>query len=198
MTVPDNPPGHDGPRCLGGLRNRNGLCGQVAGWGTEHLGTGRCKLHGGSTPNHVKAAHTEQLERDASAAVASLRSLSGPVEPITDPLRAMSVLAGEVNRYKDVLAAHVAELTSLRYQTVTGEQLRGELSAFSHALGLCNTVLTSFARLRIDDRLLAIEEKQSAGVLAALEHGLAAAGVDGVAAAIARAETGRHLRLIGA
>ena len=32
------------------------LCQRPAGWGTDHLGIGRCKRHGGSTPNHEVAA----------------------------------------------------------------------------------------------------------------------------------------------
>lgn len=40
---------HDGyPRC--GAKTRAGTpCQQKAGWGTEHVGTGRCKLHGGKS-----------------------------------------------------------------------------------------------------------------------------------------------------
>lgn len=33
-------------RCGRGENN----CGQVAGWGTDHVGVGACKLHGGKTP----------------------------------------------------------------------------------------------------------------------------------------------------
>lgn len=29
---------------------RNGGCGQKAGWGTDHVGVGACKLHGGNNP----------------------------------------------------------------------------------------------------------------------------------------------------
>jgi hypothetical protein len=29
---------------------RNGGCGQTAGWGTDHVGVGACKLHGGASP----------------------------------------------------------------------------------------------------------------------------------------------------
>lgn len=38
-------------------------CGRPAGWGTPHPGIGRCKLHGGCTPNHVKGAQIEQARR---------------------------------------------------------------------------------------------------------------------------------------
>ncbi len=34
-----------------GARNRSGgNCAQPAGWGTDHVGFGKCKLHGGATP----------------------------------------------------------------------------------------------------------------------------------------------------
>jgi len=32
------------------------LCTRPAGWGTNHVGIGRCKRHGGATTNHEKAA----------------------------------------------------------------------------------------------------------------------------------------------
>ena len=31
------------------VKNEHGFCLQRAGWGTDHLGTGRCKLHGGKS-----------------------------------------------------------------------------------------------------------------------------------------------------
>lgn len=38
------------PRC--GAKTRKGTpCAKEAGWGTEHLGVGRCKLHGGAEPH---------------------------------------------------------------------------------------------------------------------------------------------------
>jgi len=44
-----------------GATTRNGgPCGQAAGWGTPHPGTGRCKLHGGAAPNAIRAAEVEQ------------------------------------------------------------------------------------------------------------------------------------------
>ena len=48
MTPPAAGPVHDG-KC-GGKTRAGGTCGQAAGWGTGHAGTGRCKLHGGTSP----------------------------------------------------------------------------------------------------------------------------------------------------
>jgi len=39
-----------GKLCNSRKRSAPGYCEQVSGWGTGHLGQGRCKLHGGSTP----------------------------------------------------------------------------------------------------------------------------------------------------
>lgn len=39
-----------------------GPCKRPAGWGTDHVGYGKCKLHGGSHRNGRKAAQREQAE----------------------------------------------------------------------------------------------------------------------------------------
>jgi len=47
-----------------GAKKRNGAPCQLApGFGTDHPGIGRCKFHGGSTPNHEKAARNEMARR---------------------------------------------------------------------------------------------------------------------------------------
>src|SRR5215216_3827177 len=62
-----------------GARNRSGgPCQRPAGWGTDHAGYGRCKLHGGKTPNHQQAAQRQQV----AEAVASL-GLRRDVDPNT-------------------------------------------------------------------------------------------------------------------
>lgn len=38
---------HGAPKC--GAVRRGKACGQAAGWGTDHPGSGKCKLHGGKT-----------------------------------------------------------------------------------------------------------------------------------------------------
>lgn len=37
----------------GGKTSAGGACQRPAGWGTAHVGTGRCKLHGGASPSGV-------------------------------------------------------------------------------------------------------------------------------------------------
>lgn len=66
------------PRQHCGAKTRSGTpCTQVAGWGTQHVGVGRCKLHGGASPiKHGRRSRyttayrpvqqiLEQLERES-------------------------------------------------------------------------------------------------------------------------------------
>jgi hypothetical protein len=58
---------------LCGAKTRaGGTCQQVAGWGTAHLGNGRCKLHGGKAGAPVKSGrysltHRQSLQEKAQA-----------------------------------------------------------------------------------------------------------------------------------
>lgn len=54
---------HGPPRRFCGARTRGGgKCKRRAGFGTDHLGYGRCKSHGGCTASGRKAAATEELK----------------------------------------------------------------------------------------------------------------------------------------
>lgn len=87
-----------------------GLCQRPAGWGTDHPGTGRCKLHGGATPGAHRAEYNE------ARAVAELTKLgfgmTRPVDPQEEILRQLMLAANRV--------------TSLAYQY---DMLHGEKQA---------------------------------------------------------------------
>lgn len=55
-------------RKCGARKKQGGTCGKPAGWGTDHLGRGRCKLHGGMAPSGRKAAQRQELQDFLSAA----------------------------------------------------------------------------------------------------------------------------------
>jgi hypothetical protein len=71
MTVGGNGAGHD--KCSTEKRG-GGRCTQAAGWGTDHPGIGACKLHGGCTPNHRRAAGIVRVEREATRQLRDGRS----------------------------------------------------------------------------------------------------------------------------
>jgi hypothetical protein len=52
----------------GAKKKRGGLCGRPAGWGTDHPGTGKCKLHGGRSTgpkDKAKASASQRGNRNA-------------------------------------------------------------------------------------------------------------------------------------
>lgn len=62
-------PAYDPDKHCGGQRANQPegtLCTRPKGWGTPHLGVGRCKRHGGSTPNHITAAHLEIAKNECA------------------------------------------------------------------------------------------------------------------------------------
>lgn len=92
------------PKHCGSRRTKAGghLCKREKGWGTKHEGIGRCKLHGGNTPNHQRAAEHEQARQ--AVAVLGL-----PVE--TTPEQA---LADEVKRSAGHITWAFAQLAALQ------------------------------------------------------------------------------------
>lgn len=77
---------------LCGARTRSAggrACRNPAGKGTSHVGTGRCRMHAGSTPSHLIAAEVVVAER-------ALRTLGEaiPTDPLEGLQRAVDSAAG--------------------------------------------------------------------------------------------------------
>lgn len=93
-------------------KRSGGKCQMAAGWGTNHPGTGRCKLHGGSTPNQVKSAAKEEYRK----------LLGTPIEvnPYEAILNCIKIRAGEVQW----LSESMAELDETQFveDTLVGKQ----------------------------------------------------------------------------
>lgn len=154
----------------------------------------RCKFHGGKTPGAIKAAELARAQAEMTAAMKKL----GDTEPVADPLRELSGLAGEVRAWKDLLRRHLARLDNqLRYSGFQGgEQIRGEVVLYERALDRCVQVLATIAKLNIDERLAAIEERQAATVDRALTAALEELGLSAEQRQAASATLIRHLRLV--
>jgi hypothetical protein len=101
-----------------GARTRGGgHCRKGSGWGTDHPGQGRCKLHGGATP--IKHGRYSSIQRPA------LRQLIEKHEADPDPLNVLPELAAARALFQDfierydtwreaVLAWHASYLESMR------------------------------------------------------------------------------------
>lgn len=194
MTKPRNP-GGEHPKC--GAQKRQGppgdLCRRPAGWGTDHPGVGVCKLHGGNTRAHRAAAARQIAEEQARTLLATLNA-----QPVEDPFTALARLAGQAVAWQEALADIVNRLGDrIRYEGAGGaEQLRAEIALYERAMDRVGTILARIAQLGIEDRMARVTERQADALVAALEAGLASAGVTGAAAAEARRVAARHLRAV--
>ena len=96
MSENDSHLGDEG-KC--GARGRSGKpCGLPAGHGTDHVGIGRCRRHGGSTPTHEKSANKVKAER----AVVTY-GLSREIDPHAALIEELHRTAGHVAWLSDMI-----------------------------------------------------------------------------------------------
>lgn len=86
-------------RFCGSNKKRGGHCERPAGWGTKHLGVGRCKLHGGASPNAEVAGQVQLARREAVVMGAPL-----DIPPHEAILECIRIAAGEVRYASDRIA----------------------------------------------------------------------------------------------
>lgn len=81
-----------------GAKTRSGTpCGKPAGWGTPNQ-IGRCKLHGGNSPNHLKSAERE-IARQACVKL----GVTIDVHPAEALIREVCETAGNVEFYRSLV-----------------------------------------------------------------------------------------------
>lgn len=100
--VPRRQPNQDGDTSVIGRP-----CGHVAGWGTPHLGSGPCKLHGGNLPSVVKKARQVLADMNLRRELATFGVPLPNVTPEQMLLHMVREAAGNVA----YLGARVAELS---------------------------------------------------------------------------------------
>src|SRR6188508_531643 len=84
-----------------GARKKTGheaglTCRRPAGWGTDHVGIGSCKLHGGRTPTHGTYAATTVARRVAVLYGAPRED----VDPISGLMEELQRSAGLIDSYE--------------------------------------------------------------------------------------------------
>lgn len=88
-------------RMCGSRRNKHpGTCQRPAGWGTPHPGWGRCKLHGGSSPDGIR-----QAQRLGAAGVAAALGVPVPVHPVVALEQELARTNGRVRWLAEFIAA---------------------------------------------------------------------------------------------
>lgn len=153
-----------------------------------------CVTHGGAAPQVRNAASRRLIE-------AEIRELFGKAlpesVPVDNPLAAYAEFAGRVMAWMQLMDSLLGDLRTVGYEGKAGEQIRAEVLLYERAMDRANTVLSSYARLNIDDRLASITEQQAKVVIGAIEAVISHLGVSGPAAAEARKVAAAHLRLVG-
>jgi hypothetical protein len=141
-----------------GARNRNGTrCKRRAGWGTDHVGTGRCSYHTGATINGRKAAAKQE-------ALHFTRYALGAEAPI-DALDAQVLSVHLANGVVEFWRAKLAESDQPSQATMIG---------YNDALAQLNRFSRNAIESKVAERLARISERQAEAIVLVCEAGLAA------------------------
>jgi len=96
--VAGNPMVADQARC-GAQTRHDSLCAKPAGWGTSHVGTGRCRFHGGASPQAELAGQLVIARHELAVMGVPL-----PIEPGDAILQCIAIAAGEVRYASEQIA----------------------------------------------------------------------------------------------
>ena len=118
------PKGHLNPgrnRC--GAKTARGFCGRPAGWGTDHVGIGSCKTHGGRAQTHIRNTWKIELTKRLGYEM--------EIDPIGALMLLVRMSAGDMAFWRDKVLQlqDQAEREGLDYldtlteKTVVGRQL---------------------------------------------------------------------------
>jgi hypothetical protein len=135
----------NGPKCGAKRHGRAETCTLPAGWGTDHVGTGRCRKHFGNAPNVARAAAREIVLDQAKRVLADLVA-----PPVTNPFAALRRLGGFAEAWRATCAYLVNKIgeDDLRYAGQVGglhaEQLCAEISMLQDAMRTSASILTAW------------------------------------------------------
>jgi hypothetical protein len=140
----------------GAVKDDGTTCQLQAGWGTNHVGYGQCKLHLGSTRNHVKAARREQL-----MAAAALYGMPRVVDPNEALLEVLYAAAGSwdffISEVNDLDTPWITQRVPGGFRIDEHPALTAADRAFKNYMKIVDVV----AKVDIDKRQLQINEIQA-------------------------------------
>jgi hypothetical protein len=98
---------YDGPLCGSPKKQGPGTCTQKAGWGTDHEGQGKCKLHGGKTP--IRSGRYSTITRPRIAELLDqFRADPDPLNLLEEVLLLRALIVDYSNRYDEMQEALIA------------------------------------------------------------------------------------------
>lgn len=148
------------PRCGAKTKTRGGAeCRNAAGFKTDHVGVGRCALHGGASPSGRKYAKGLQL-RHAAATL----GLPRDVDPHTALLEELHAAAGMVAWLRGLMAATDAGDVPAVWLEVFGE----ERDRYVRVAKTCADAGVEERRVRVAEQAGELVARAIGGVLAEL------------------------------
>jgi hypothetical protein len=137
-----------GRKC-GAKTRSGGKCSLAAGQGTDHIGSGRCKFHGGATPNGKKAAAKEAaltmaLELDMEPHDALLWCVRAAAGQVSFCSRRVAALTDD-----ELLVEHLRERIAEEGSFVERSH-HGGLHACIHAHQAALDRLARFSKMAVD------------------------------------------------
>jgi hypothetical protein len=130
-----------------------------------------CHKHGGSMPTlreHGQKVMAAAAERHRIEELAEKYELEGPIE---NPLLAMQMLAAEVVGFKDYLFEKIKELDDFTNTDFKGaEDAKAIVQLYERALDRTTKLMADMSKLKIEERLAQISERQGELVTTMLEH----------------------------
>lgn len=144
------------PKC-GAKTRAGGTCLQGKGWGTKTPGIGRCKLHGGRSPNGQKAAQRELVEQT----IAKLGVPRGTGDPFQLLEAAVQHAHGHLEAAAQVVrdaATPAADPTAKVASTLT---LEVALGVYEQAIRDASRTGKAAVDADVANRLAALDERAS-------------------------------------
>jgi hypothetical protein len=121
-----------------------------------------CAVHGGRLPGVKKKAAQRITEESVRVEIESLRDIPA-FTSIGDVYADLMQLAGVVSAWRKLMQDRVSYLTSLGYAGLeTGEQIRADVMLFERSLDRSAKVGEMLARLNLDERKQALDERLAA------------------------------------
>jgi hypothetical protein len=173
-VTPENRKRPDTPICGAKRTGRSwagpGVCCQPAGWGTNHLGYGKCKLHGGGLPSHVTQATQEKILVEAMTNP-SVNTLYGSPKEI-GPHEALLAEIHRTSGHVEWLQSHISALegpAELRQHSDLGVQPSVWITMYQqerqHLVRVCKAAIDA----GVAERHVRVAEQQGALIAQALQ-----------------------------
>lgn len=151
------------------------------------LGQMICKNHGGMNRTTKAKAQERIILQDAEKALERLKSEKRKsaransileIMPITDPLTALYNVAGELMALKELLRGKVEDMRGEIETSPGSSEVRGAFTAYQIVLRDVVNTLSKITQLKIDERLVAIEQQKADMIASAIVLTLAELNLD--------------------